>query len=920
MNRSTTKIIYLLFFITGMSSLVYQVLWVRMFGLVFGNTLYASSAVLAAFMGGLALGSFLSGSLLEKRRDGLRVYSALELGVGLCGVLMASGIAVVSRFDLLLYRSSAPSYEILTALRFLYSLLLLIVPCTFMGATLPLLAASVTKGRIDHGNIVGRLYAANTLGAFAGCSISGFFLIGTLGISRTTLLTACVNLAVAAVAFVLFRRRERQTDPDAPATEPAAPPGAHEAGPGGRRAVVLVAYAFCGFAALALEVAWARSLVWIMGMDSYAFAAMLAVILAGIGLGSLLFPRIASRIRRPVVVLAWIQLLAGASVIGSIFVIHRAVPIREAVTAFMNIPVLRMTYGVIAPYTVIQLTVSAAILLVPSLLMGLAFPLFAKVYIGMKGSVAKGTGTIYSVNTLGGIGGSIAMGFMIIPLMGLLPAIALMGAVYFGSSIALTVAAGTETGKVRLGKAAFAAAALVLLWGVTDTRFVSVLETTLGADPTRKDESILSFKETPTGSVLVKQSALYGKEMLIDGVQVASTGDFDLHSHIYPAHLIGLMKKNLDDVLVIAFGAGGTSGSLLKYPEVKRLDVVEICEGVIEPARRFFSEMNSNVFSDPRLHLFIQDGKNYVRMTDRKYDVIYSGPIHPQSNQGSAALYTRDYFADCRARLKEGGFQCLWLPLHMSSPRDFYAIVKAYMAVYPYVTLWQMPETETSESHPHLLGSMTPILPDYGLIAERLSRPVIQADIARLRDAAFTQPSEFVSQLAMDQTGLEKMLDGFTRMNTDDVPSVEFYRRPLNVQLASKITQISLYRADRDAHAEPDRAGAERAGNGETRFRSAGCPSFCRQPGAHQGSCLLYRTAESPAGCGDAVQLQLPDHPILFAGVSGHSGEHLPQEVLRGESPHARAGLTTVYRTSASTFITRVTFSISVARLPVIRQ
>jgi spermidine synthase len=426
--------------------------------------------------------------------------------------------------------------------------------------------------------------------------------------------------------------------------------------------------------------------------------------------------------------------------------------------------------------------------------MGLTFPLFAEVYIAIRGSVGKGVGNIYSVNTLGGIFGSLAMGFLIIPLMGLLPSIALMGAIYFAASVAITMANRAEKSRGKLGKAGMAIAALALLWAFTDMSFVSVLRTTLEADPSRKGEAIISFKETATGSVLVKQSSLYGKEMLIDGVQVASTGDFDLHSHIYPAHLIGLMKKNLDDVLVVAFGAGGTSGSLLKYPEVKSLDVVEICEGVIEPARKYFSDMNSNVFADPRLHLIIQDGKNYVKMTDKKYDVIYSGPIHPQSNQGSAALYTRDYFADCRARLKEGGFQCLWLPLHMSSPEDFYAIVKAYMAVYPCVTLWQMPETETSESHPHLIGSMEPILPDYSLIAERLSRPEIQRDIARLRDASFSKPYQFISQLAMDQTGLGKMLDGATRMNTDDTPSVEFYARPLNVQLASKITQIGLYR------------------------------------------------------------------------------------------------------------------------------
>ncbi|MFI5369607.1 MAG: spermidine synthase, partial [Spirochaetia bacterium] len=284
-----------------------------------------------------------------------------------------------------------------------------------------------------------------------------------------------------------------------------------------------------------------------------------------------------------------------------------------------------------------------------------------------------------------------------------------------------------------------------------------------------------------------------------------STGDFDLHSHIYPAHLIGLLKRNLDDVCVIAFGAGGTSGSLLKYPEVKRLDVVEICDGVIDPARKYFSDMNSGVFADPRLNLIIQDGKNFIKMTDRHYDVIYSGPIHPQSNQGSAALYTKEYFEDCRSRLKSGGFQCLWLPLHMSSPADFLAIVKAYVEVYPYVTLWQMPETETSESHPHLIGSMVPILPDYGVISARLSRPEVTRDIARLRDAGFSRPAEFISQLAMDREGLEKLLAGFTRVNTDDTPSVEFYKRPFNVQIESKRTQSILCQAIEKTMENPGR-------------------------------------------------------------------------------------------------------------------
>jgi spermidine synthase len=718
---------------------------------------------------------------------------------------MASAIALASRIDIFIFRHYAPSYGFLTGLRFAYSFLLLVIPCTFMGATLPALSTFVTGSRGDGGTLIGKLYGVNTLGGFMGCFLSGFYLIGSIGITRTTYAAALLNVAVSAAAYLLFAVFGKRAAAKAEAPEPMS------AGLAGLRQnpslgkVVLIAYALSGFAALALEVGWTRSLVWVMGMDSYAFAAMLCVILGGIGIGSLLYPVVRRKIRKPVAFLGYLQLLIGVFVAVSIFAIHNAIGIRDAISGLLSRVNLGGFYDVLAPYTIVQMGVSAAILFVPSLLMGLAFPIYAGVYIGIKGSVGKGIGTIYSMNTLGAIIGSIAMGFFIIPLIGLLPSIALMATVYVVVSIAITIADRERPVSRKLVGGAAALAVLLFFGLVTDLSFVSVLKTTLGADSSRKDETILYFKETATGSVLVKQSAIYGKEMIIDGVQVASTGDFDLHSHIYPAHLIGLLKKDLNDVLVIAFGAGGTSGSLLKYPEVKRLDVVEICEGVVEPAKTYFTAMNSNVFADSRLHLIIQDGKNYIKMTDRLYDVIYSGPIHPQSNQGSAALYTREYFEDCRARLKKGGFQCLWLPLHMSSPEDFLAIVRAYMDVYPCVTFWQMPETDTSESHPHLIGSMEPVLPDYGLIAERLARPEIARDISRLRDAAISRPYEFISQLAMDRSGLERLLGGYTRVNTDDTPSVEFYKRPFNVQMESKRTQSLLCQAIEQIMENPER-------------------------------------------------------------------------------------------------------------------
>jgi spermidine synthase len=202
--------------------------------------------------------------------------------------------------------------------------------------------------------------------------------------------------------------------------------------------------------------------------------------------------------------------------------------------------------------------------------------------------------------------------------------------------------------------------------------------------------------------------------------------------------------------------------------------------------------MNRNVFDDPRLNLIIQDGKNYMKMTERKYDVIYSGPIHPQSNQSSAGLYTLDYFKDCRERLKEDGLQCLWLPIHMSSPKYFKIVVKSFLEVYPHVTLWMLPQTMSSVSHPHLIGSKTPIYPDYNLISDRLNRPEILKDIARLNNTSFKKPSEFIALLAMDERNLKILVNGIETLNTDDRPVVEFYKRSNNLLLESKRTKALL--------------------------------------------------------------------------------------------------------------------------------
>lgn len=797
------KILYTLFFCTGISGLVYQVLWVRMFGLIFGNTIFASSTVLAVFMAGLALGSFGAGRYVARRGDGLRIYAGLELLAGLLGALIPLLMGVLPEVYIWLYREFQPSFPVLTLIRFLLSFVILILPCTFMGATLPVLTKYLTGHQKEERTIIGKLYGINTLGAVVGCFATGFVFIGKLGLVLSSMTAAVLNLSVAGIAFYLFQT-QWAGNPKLAGQSPARrvyskkkiqPENHLESTPNLSvpRQLLLWSYAFSGFAALALEVGWTRALVWITGVDSYAFSTMLSVILAGIGIGSLIFSFFRKRVNQDLQFLYGIQFLIGVFVMLSIWAIQYSFEINHGIENAVNgLNALHFLFKALGAYTITHILDSAVIFLIPSILMGIAFPLFATVLIRVTGNVGAGIGNIYSANTVGGIFGSLLMGFLIIPACGLLPSIALMGLIYLGISLALLIASKAEKPGKRIIKAVAVLAVAVLMVTLTDLDFTHFLKKTLAGEEQRVDEKLIYYREFASGGVLVKESRVFGKEMLIDGVQVASTGDHDLHSHLYPAHLISLLRKDLGDALVIAFGAGGTSGSLLLYDDLQSLDVVEICEGVVEPAKQYFTEMNSNVFQNPKLNLIIQDGKNYVRMTDKTYDVIYSGPIHPQSNQGSAALYTRDFFEDCRKRLKEDGFQCLWLPMHMSAAEDFKIIVRTFMEVYPHVTLWYLPQTDMSVSHPHLIGSNQPIYPDYGLIAAKMKNPVIIKDLARLHETAFKEPYEFISQFAMGEENLKKMVERIDKLNTDNLPVVEFYDRPMNVFIASKIAKTYL--------------------------------------------------------------------------------------------------------------------------------
>jgi spermidine synthase len=703
----------------------------------------------------------LFGRYIDRRENPLKVYIYLELGIGVFGMLVPLLISCSTPLYAFIFRQFNPSFYQISLIRLVISFMILIVPCTLMGGTLPVISRFISgafKGTTPEKQ-AGRLYAANTLGAVLGCLFSGYILIGTVGLAGTTAIAVFFNLTIAAALFIYNRRSGGM--PAAAEKTDAAPV---EKAPLTEFQVktVIMLYALSGFLSLFLEVAWTRALVWVMGMDAYAFASMLAVFLSGLAIGSFIVSRFVRNLNGAIMKLAIIELLIGISVFISIAAIENMYGLMHGLEKTLTISTFRGAF-------VFFISIAAAIMALPTLLMGMAFPLALKIGLDGRRSVGAGVGTVYAANTIGSVFGALAAGFAVLPLAGVMKSVIIAGGVFIIVAAVLFMTVW-EYRKAVVNAAALAlcagSAVLMLAWAPD---FRKTLVKGFGGD-----EILLYFKETITGDVEVTESVQEGKSLKIDGVHVASDGQTDVASHKYPAHLMLFLKEHPENALLVAFGAGGTSGSILRYDEVKRLDAVEICSGVVTPARRYFTAMNNGVLDDPRLNLIIQDGKNFVRLTDRTYDIIYSGPIHPQSNQGSAALYTKDYFEDCRKRLNPGGIICIWLPLHVP-PEDYKTIVRTFQEVYPHSSLWLTTTTPNTLIHTHLIGSTGPLVIDARLVSERLRKGAVAAD--RLDYVALAGVFDLLGQCAMGEKKLREYTSDAAQINTDNLPIAEFPRK-----------------------------------------------------------------------------------------------------------------------------------------------
>lgn len=772
------------FFLSGITGLVYEVLWTRRLTLTFGHTTLAVSTVLTAYMAGLALGSLVGGRFADKKSADpafppgrfLSLYGGLEFFVGVWALLSLPLLGLVEKGYLALSHQGWSGLPLHLAC-FVGSVLVLLPPTIAMGATLPVMSRLFVRQAEDLGRLLSRIYGINTLGAFLGAGLAGFILLPTLGLLISLCLAAAINLAIGVGAWFVGRQ-----DP-VPTVE--APTAEEEPARTGSLGWLLpVAFGLAGLTSMTYQIGWTRGLSLSLGSSVYAFSAILTTFLAGLGLGSLLYPML-MRGRQPRIVhLGVLQVTVG--LLGAL-----TIPILGFMPRifFKLAPSFGTDFG---PVLATEVALSGLVLAGPTFLMGLAFPLTTHLYSQDIRLLGRSIGEVYGANTLGCIVGSFLAGFFLLPTL--------------GTQNALKLAAGLNllVGMLLLfyahNRPAIALAALGLVGVVLIPRWdpgvmaSGVVLQALRHQGYTEDQLRRTMFRPPAFyrdglSCLVSANVFSdGWRTLLDirvnGKVDASLEQLDKQTMYLTGYIPGVLHKNPQDVVVIGLGGGMTLEALADIPSVQTLDCAELEKVVIE-AGELWKDHNDHVLEDPRVKMFVTDGRTYVLGSPRKFDIIASEPSNVWI-AGIANLFTREFYQSCRAHLKDDGIMCQWLHVYGLSQDCVGYVLHSFFDVFPEGMVWQ-----SNFGDLVLIGANHPVELDLEHLRKVYeSSPGMQQNFFEMD---LFRPEELSGHYVMTRAQALQLF-GNAPFNTDDLPLLEF-RAPISLyDRASEVRNFALMR------------------------------------------------------------------------------------------------------------------------------
>jgi spermidine synthase len=754
------------FFFSGAAGLIDQVVWSKALGLIFGHTAYAVATVIAVFMAGLAAGSSWIGGQSERWTRPIALYGWLELGVAATAAISLAGLAGVRVAYVAAYPYIGGNTSALLLLRFAGSALVLFLPTFLMGGTLPVLVRGLTRNAAELGTRLSRLYWINTAGAVAGTFLAGFVFLPWLGLRRSLGIAVTLNLLAGALALLLVRE---ESVPPISSDILSLPQKAEALSSSTPSIFFLSSFGIVGATAMSYEIGWTRLLSTQLGSSTYAFTLMIGTFLTGIVFGSALFERWSRRREPGPMTFVITQTLTAVAALAFLVFFTRLIEVLP--------PILRATNQSFRGLVLAQFVTSALAMLPTAVIFGFNFPAVVLLIAGPHQENGTGAsaavGAAYAWNTLGAIVGALAAGFWLLPRMGSFHLLAVTAGVNLALAAAISFASMHRTSWKT--------------FAVLCNLFLLAVAAFIGFSNYFYDPAVASFNTVMYWNLYDRPLTLrenahaldivYFRDGLNANISVARTGDYialrtngkvdasnrDATTQLLLGHLAALARPPRR-VLLVGFGSGMTASALVSYPELERLDVVEI-EPAVVGAAPLFAQLNHNVLLDPRVHVTFDDARNFLFTTPGTYDLIISEPSNPWI-AGVATLFTREFYAAVRGRLAPDGVFVQWMQAYSLYPHDLRMLFATFLSEFHGATLWH-------GDAPDLI-LMAPGPPSREILQrarDLFGVPRLYQDFAQL---GMKEAEGLFGFYVLDDEGLRKFSAG-AQMNTDDRTLLEYH-------------------------------------------------------------------------------------------------------------------------------------------------
>jgi spermidine synthase len=712
-SHAAEHLVALLLFGSGFCALIYQTTWLREFRLIFGGSTAASAAVLGVFMAGIGFGGIILGRRSETTTRPLAFYGQLEICIALSAALSPLLIFAARHLYVALGGTTTLGIVLGTVVRLLLAAIILGLPTFLMGGTLPAAARAVVSPNDISRRSLGMLYGLNTIGAVTGALAGTFYLFENFGNRLTLWWAVLLNLVIAITALRYAKTMPPLTTNREKASELA------ERADRPNRTLVFVAAGIVGFAFFLMEIVWYRMLSPLLGGSTFSFGLILASALLGIGFGGLAYSLF--DLKRA----ASLRFFALTCALEALFVaLPYALGDRIAMLTMLLRPLGTLGfYGHVAAWSSICLLV----VFPAAFISGLQFPLLIALLGRGNRSVGAQTGAAYAWNTSGALFGSLAGGFGFLPLFSALGVWKLVVLLLSALALVSAVCRSSERRSfIRLAMPiATAAVAILMLTAIGPTAFWRHSQIGVGrvqqynVSPNELREFVHKTRRQVKWEAdgIESSVALANPDSVAFLVNGKSDGNakIDAGTQVMCGMIGAALHPNPKDAMVIGLGTGSSAGWLAAVPNMQRVDVVELERAILRVAQDCES-VNQNALTNPKLHVTVGDGREFLLTCHRQYDIIVSEPSNPY-RAGVASLFTRDFYLSVQDRLQTGGMFLQWVQTYDIDDRTIEILYKTLGSVFANIDTWQ-----TQEGDLLLVATQQPVIYDTDALRQRLSQ------------------------------------------------------------------------------------------------------------------------------------------------------------------------------------------------------